>query len=163
MRFHLAILLFSFFWAGGPFLAAVAGQDRSCQPTPPDALGPFYQPGAPVRAKVGEGYLLEGQVLSAAACRPLAGAAIEFWLVGPQGSYDDDHRATVFADSQGTYRFESNFPPSYDARPPHIHLRVTAPGHRELITQHYPQHGTEAGQFQLVLSPANEPASPGRW
>jgi protocatechuate 3,4-dioxygenase beta subunit len=159
MRFQLALLLFSLFWAWS-LLAPVAGQERSCRPTPADALGPFYQPDAPMRAKVGEGYILEGQVLSAIDCRPLPGAALEFWLAGPQGAYDDDHRATVIAGPRGNYRFESNFPPPYGARLPHIHLRVTAPGHRELITQHYPQPDKESGLFELVLSPANMPASP---
>jgi protocatechuate 3,4-dioxygenase beta subunit len=161
MRFQLPLLLFSFFWAG-LLLATAAGQERSCRLTPADALGPFYQPGAPVRAKVGEGYLLEGQALSAADCRPLPNAVIEFWLAGPLGSYDDDHRATVYAGLEGNYRFESNFPPPYGTRPPHIHLRVTAPGHQELITQHYPQPATESARFELVLAPANGRASPGR-
>jgi protocatechuate 3,4-dioxygenase beta subunit len=152
-----------FFWA--TFLAVLlaappaAPESPGCRPTPPDALGPFYRPGAPVRTKVGEGYTLTGQVLSAADCRPLPGAAIEFWLTGPQGSYDDAHRATVFAGPDGDFRFESNFPAPYGSRPPHIHIRVTAPGHDDLVTQHYPEPGTDRGRFSLVLRPASAEAS----
>jgi hypothetical protein len=59
------------------------GGGGPCKPTPPDALGPFYQPGAPVRDRVGKGYVLRGVVRSADNCAPLAGARLEFWLAGP--------------------------------------------------------------------------------
>jgi len=129
-----------------------------CAPTPPDALGPFYRPGAPVRSKVGEGFRLEGGVHSSRGCRPLPGARIEFWLAGPYGRYADAYRAMVFADGQGAHAFESHFPPSYGGRPPHIHIRVTAEGHRVLVTPYYPQPGQTRGQFDLVLVP--EESSP---
>jgi protocatechuate 3,4-dioxygenase beta subunit len=32
---------------------------------------------------------------------------------------------------------ESNVPVSYGCRPPHIHVRVRAPSHEELVTQQY--------------------------
>lgn len=124
-----------------------------CTPTRPDALGPFYQPGAPVRNKVGEGFRLHGVVRSSRDCGPLPGAQIEFWLAGPDGRYGDAYRATVIADGQGAYTFESHFPPSYGGRPPHIHIRVSAPGHRTLVTQYYPQPGQTEGAFDLVLIP----------
>lgn len=126
----------------------------SCAPTRPDALGPFYTPDAPVRSAVGRGHVLTGTVLSARDCRPLAGARIEFWLAGPAGAYGDDWRATVAADAQGRYRFESHAPPAYGGRPPHIHVRVSAAGHRVLVTQYYPSAGSAEGRFDLVLAPA---------
>ena len=46
---------------------------------------------------------------------------------------------------------ESNVPVSYGGRPPHIHVRVRAPGYEELITQHYPQRGQRKANFDLVL------------
>jgi protocatechuate 3,4-dioxygenase beta subunit len=133
---------------GAPALAG------SCPPTRPDALGPFYKPGAPVRSSVGEGYELRGVVKSTDGCSPIAGARIELWLAGPDGRYDDDHRATVVSSEDGTYAFESNVPPAYGSRPPHIHVRVTAAGHRTLVTQHYPAAGHRSGVFDLVLVPA---------
>jgi protocatechuate 3,4-dioxygenase beta subunit len=153
LRFLPAIIL-AVLLAAPP---AVMAESPACRPTPEDALGPFYRPDAPFRSKVGEGYRLTGQVLSAADCRSLPRAAIEFWLIGPHGAYDDAHRATVFAGLGGWYRFESNFPAPYGSRPPHIHIRVTAPGHRELITQHYPEPRTKDGRFDLVLQPDNAP------
>mgnify|MGYP001294671986 CR=1 FL=1 len=127
------------------------GASSDCRPTPYDEIGPFYRPNAPVREAVGEGYLLTGTVLSAGDCRPLPGARIEFWLVNPQGQYDDAHRATVFADPQGKYRFQSNRPTDYVNRRPHIHIMVTAENHEQLITQHYPQENTTEAVFDLVL------------
>lgn len=130
---------------------------KECEPTPFDELGPFYRPGAPVRAKVGEGYLLRGQVRSVTGCAPLPNSRIELWLVNPAGQYDDAHRATVHADRQGFYRFESNRPTDYVGRLPHIHMMVTADGHEQLITQHYPQAGESAAEFNLVLAPSPSP------
>jgi len=135
--------------------AAASGEaPLKCNPTPADHLGPFYVPDAPVRAKVGQGYVLSGTVRSAADCAAIAGARIEFWLAGPAGDYDDDHRATLFADNSGAYRFESNFPPAYGPRPPHIHVRVSAPGFRTVVTQHYPESGKSGAGFGLILVPS---------
>jgi catechol 1,2-dioxygenase len=133
-------------------LGAASGPQaaRTCRPTPPDALGPFYEPNAPVRAKVGTGYVLTGRVLTRS-CRAIARARIEFWLANPEGVYDDAHRATVFAGRRGGYRFESNRPPSYGSRPPHIHIRVSARGFRTLVTQHYPRGSRTSAVFNLVL------------
>ena len=92
-------------------------------------------------------------VLSSEDCTPIAKAAIELWLTGPDGSYDDDHRATVYSDGSGMYQFESNFPTGYSGRPPHIHIRVSADGFETLATQHYPATGHKTGEFNLVLVP----------
>ncbi len=128
-----------------------AGGPANCKPTQPDMLGPFYEPGAPVRTSVGSGYVLSGTVLVADDCKPIRNARIEFWLANPRGEYDNAHRATVFAGERGGYRFESNVPVSYGGRPPHIHVRVTAPGFEELVTQHYPEPGQTKANFELVL------------
>ena len=132
------------------------GPAAVCEPTPYDEIGPFYRPGAPVRDTVGTGYLLSGQVLAAKGCMPLPNSRIEFWLVNPQGEYDDDHRATVYADREGRYRFAANRPTDYVGRLPHIHIMVTAEGYEQLITQHYPNPGEKEATFNLVLVPANK-------
>jgi protocatechuate 3,4-dioxygenase beta subunit len=131
--------------------AAAGGGPANCKPTQPDMPGPFYEPGAPVRSSVGSGYVLYGTVLAAEACKPIPDARIEFWLANPRGDYDDAHRATVFAGQRGGYRFQSNVPVSYGGRPPHIHVRVRAPGFEELVTQHYPERGQRKAHFNLVL------------
>jgi protocatechuate 3,4-dioxygenase beta subunit len=134
-----------------PAPRAAAG--NACSPTRPDALGPFYAPNAPVRSSVGKGFVLSGTVRSARDCRPLGAARVEFWLAGPAGQYGDTWRATVVADREGRYRFESHFPPPYSGRPSHIHVRVAAPGHQVLVTQYYPQRDESEGRFDLVLMP----------
>jgi protocatechuate 3,4-dioxygenase beta subunit len=131
--------------------AAAAGGHANCKPTQPDMLGPFYEPGAPVRTSVGSGYLLSGAVVGAEECKPIPKARIEFWLANPRGDYDDAHRATVFAGQRGEYRFESNVPVSYGSRPPHIHVRVRAPGYEALVTQHYPERSQRKANLDLVL------------
>lgn len=124
-----------------------------CQPTPADYLGPFYKAGASERTSVGTGYELTGVVRSAVNCAPIEKARIELWLTNPEGEYDDDHRATLYSGSDGNYRFESNFPPGYSGRPPHIHIKISADGFKTLATQHYPAAGDKAGTFDLVLVP----------
>jgi protocatechuate 3,4-dioxygenase beta subunit len=155
----LAVSLAFFALLAGPSAPASAEQIEKegafrCKPTEPDQLGPMYEPGAPVRTQVGKGYLLEGAVKSARDCSPIPGARIEFWLVNLDGNYDDDHRATVPVNPSGGYTFESNFPRSYGGRPAHIHVRVTAPGYKTLVTQHYPKAGDTRVTYDLVLAPA---------
>ncbi len=141
-------------------LSGTEGDDRSgselasCEPTQPDTLGPFYEPDAPVRNSVGSGgYLLSGAVLAAGSCEPIPGAQLEFWLASPKGVYNDAHRATMSAGPEGEYLFESNVPVSYENRPPHIHIWVTAPGYQELVTQHYSDAEQTEANFDLVLEP----------
>jgi protocatechuate 3,4-dioxygenase beta subunit len=146
--------LFAFF-IGILALSAIAAAEEKidCIPTRTDALGPFYKSGAPRRSRVGSGYLVQGIVRSAEDCRPLAGAMIEFWMAGPEGRYLDAYRATVIADSQARFRFESHIPVGYSGRPPHIHMRITAFGHKTLVTQHYPSRDQKDAEFDLVLAP----------
>ena len=124
-----------------------------CKPTPWDEIGPFYRPNAPLRAKIGSGYVLAGTVRSAADCRPIAGARLEFWQAGPGGTYDEAHRATIISDRQGRYRLETDFPPPYAGRPAHIHILVDMRGFAGLITQHYPKAGRKNTSLDLVLEP----------
>jgi protocatechuate 3,4-dioxygenase beta subunit len=147
----VAIVSLALGGAAVPPARAVAAP--TCPPTPADMLGPFYEPNAPVRSSVGKGHVLRGTVRSSADCRPIPGARVELWLAGPNG-YDDDHRATVIADAEGRYQFESELPGPFERRPPHIHVRVAHPGFRTLVTQHYPARGEAEGTFELVLSPA---------
>lgn len=147
-------LLFAFGIMMMLHLASTDGIAATCKPTEPDVLGPFYKPGAPMRSSVGKGYVLSGVVRSSANCAPIKNAKVEFWLVGPDGEYGDDYRATVVADESGAYRFESHFPPPYYGRPSHIHIRVSDDGFRTLVTQHYPVKGQARAAFDLVLVPA---------
>ena len=124
-----------------------------CPPTPEDEMGPFYRPGAPLRSTIGSGYVLTGTVKSAADCAPIPSPLIELWQTGPNGRYDDAHRAAIITDQSGEYRFETNYPGDYATRPPHIHIRVSAKGFQTLTTQHYLQRGATAAVFDLILAP----------
>lgn len=123
----------------------------TCAPTREDSLGPFYVPNAPVRSKTGTGHVLTGVVRNTT-CAPVARAKLEFWHAGPAGEYGPAWRATLFSDGRGRYRFESINPPAYGGRPRHIHIKVSAKGHRTLVTQYYPPNGrARTGRFDLVL------------
>lgn len=153
-RTKVSVYFFSALWLA--VLSACDGQSplpQNCIPTPHDEIGPFYRPGAPERETVGTGYVLQGHVLSVKGCQPLANSRLEFWLVNPKGEYDDAHRATVYADHKGFYRFESNVPTDYVGRLPHIHMLINAEGHEQLITQHYPGQSDTKAEFDLVLVP----------
>ena len=73
----------------------------TCTPTPWDEIGPFYRPNPPVRTSIGKGYLLRGTVRSAGDCWPLSNVRIEIWQAGPDGSYGDAYRATLFPTGPG--------------------------------------------------------------
>jgi protocatechuate 3,4-dioxygenase beta subunit len=144
------VLLAGVLFLLGPDTGSLASP---CSPTEPDMLGPFYKPNAPMRSRAGNGYVLKGVVRSTD-CSPIPGAKIELWLAGPNREYDDAHRATMIADSSGSYRFESNIPLPYGGRPPHIHLRISAKRYKTLVTQHYPVANRTAATFDVVLVPS---------
>jgi protocatechuate 3,4-dioxygenase beta subunit len=148
---RLGVLVVALAAAAG-LVAAAAAQPARCAPTRPDALGPFYTPNAPERGQTGRGLVVAGSVRSAGDCAPLPGARIEWWSANARGDYDDEHRATQLADREGRYRYETDLPGRYPGRPPHLHVRVTAPGHRVLVTQLYPRPGQSAIDADFVLS-----------
>lgn len=121
-----------------------------CQLTQGTGGDPFYKPNAPVRSRVGTGFVLTGIVRSGIDCAAMRGARVELWVRGPDGQYDDVHRGTVITDGNGRYRFESNFP---GGGFPHIHVRVAAPGHRPLEIRYVPRSGATTGVLDLVLEP----------
>jgi len=131
----------------------VSAAPPACVLTRADGLGPFYEPDAPERDHTGQGLVISGTVRSARDCSPLGGAMIEWWSANPRGDYDKGHRATQRAGADGSYQYTTDFPGRYPGRPPHVHVRVTAPGHRTLITQVYPQPAQTALSVDLVLAP----------
>ncbi len=131
-------------------LSAVTAQSK-CVATSPDMLGPFYVPNTPERVSTGHGLTVLGRVRGTPACAPLSGAKIEWWSANARGDYDDAHRATQVTDTEGRYRYETDSPGRYPGRPPHLHLRVSAPGHKTLVTQLYPKPGDVTLAVDLVL------------
>ncbi len=134
----------------GAQIALLSAAQLACTPTRPDTEGPFYAPNAPERERTGRGLVVSGTVRSAFDCALLAKARIEWWSASPGGQYDDEHRATQLIGSDGRYRYETDFPGNY-GRPLHLHVRVTAPGHRALVTQLYPRTGQASIVFDFVL------------
>jgi protocatechuate 3,4-dioxygenase beta subunit len=133
--------------------AAVAAAAPGCRATPDDGFGPFGQGTPPVRARIGSGHVLTGVVLSALDCKPLARARVELWQRGKNG-YTRATSATVFTNREGRFRFEGPYPTLYGGGSPHIHLRISAPVHRQLVTRYEPLRGARRGSVQLVLMPA---------
>lgn len=129
-----------------------------CIPTSADALGPYYVAGTAVTdnlnrfGKSGDLLLVEGAVLSSSDGQsPIGDVSIEVWQTDGDGDYfpennghvgdypddDIDMRGTVVTDEAGRYRYETVVPGAYFPRPRHLHYRITAPGHRDLVTQLY--------------------------
>jgi protocatechuate 3,4-dioxygenase beta subunit len=136
-----------------PSLAPASDATPVCAPTRPDSLGPFYEPKAPERDSTGQGLVISGTVRSASDCHALGEARIEWWSANAHGDYDAAHRATQQASADGQYHYTTDFPGRYPGRPPHLHVRVTAPGHRTLVTQVYPQQAQTDLSVDLVLVP----------
>ena len=127
-------------------------QERACAPTPPDMLGPFYKPNAPERSRTGSGVVVAGTVRSAKGCTALPGARVEWWSADERGEYRDELRATQHADAQGRFTYETVSPGRYPGRPPHLHVRITAPNHKPLITQLYPQPNQRTITTDFILT-----------
>jgi protocatechuate 3,4-dioxygenase beta subunit len=140
-----------------PVTASAEGIEKAekgtCSPTRADSEGPYYVAGAPLRESTGSGLVVRGRVLGYPGCEPLPGGRIEWWQANRSGRYDDDHRGSQNVDAGGNYRFTTDFPAAYRWRPPHIHFKAAAPGHRPLTTQLYLRGGETEVEFDIVLSP----------
>jgi protocatechuate 3,4-dioxygenase beta subunit len=113
--------------------------------TLPQTEGPFFKPSSPERVELfetgmaGQPIELIGLVLSRA-CRPHAGALLDFWQADDKGGYDNSSfrlRGHQFTDAEGRYRLRSVVPGAYPGRTRHIHLKVQPRGGRVLTTQLY--------------------------
>lgn len=134
--------------------------------TPSQVLGPYGLPDPPERTQMfpegakGSQVHIEGQVYSVD-LKPIAGAVVNVWVADPTGRYDnqDDegnplsiqqsqqvYRGTIVVDEGGNFAFDVLRPGNYfndgpgpDAlwRPAHIHVKITAPGYADLVTQLY--------------------------
>ena len=107
--------------------------------------GPYFKPSSPERFELleegmaGQPIELVGFVLTGA-CKPLAGALLEFWQADDKGRYDNAGfrlRGHQFTDAEGRYRLRSIVPGVYPGRTRHIHVKVQPRGGRVLTTQLY--------------------------
>lgn len=120
-----------------------------CEPTADNIEGPFWKPGSPFRAQLSDAKTkgmsmgIGGQVFGAD-CRPLEGAVLDVWHADGAGDYDNTGwrlRGRLTTDKDGRWHVDSVVPGNYlngsRYRPRHVHVKLAAPGHRELTTQLY--------------------------
>lgn len=122
---------------------------NTCQTTA-DILGPYYKAGAPLGENIipvgveTPPLIIEGKVFSH--CENLLpDAVVEIWNADAEGAYDTSEqflfRGKYQTLTDGVYKFKTIIPGRYlnggTYRPSHIHFRITAPGHRELVSQIY--------------------------
>lgn len=138
--------------AGFALVASGAPAATPCEPTETAGAGPFQQGvAAPRRAKIGTGHVLNGRVLRAPDCKPLAGILVVLWQAGPNG-YGPRGRASVVTDRSGRFRFEGPVPASYTGAQPHIHIGISHPAYEELLTRYVVRPGAKTGRVTLVLA-----------
>lgn len=119
-----------------------------------DILVPYYRANAPLRSDLtykgqkGTKIELKGKVFIADedCATVIKDALVEIWHCDTNGEYDNiskefKQRACWKTNEKGEYAFQTILPGKYLNgelyRPSHIHFRVTAEGHKELISQIY--------------------------
>jgi protocatechuate 3,4-dioxygenase beta subunit len=104
---------------------------------------------------------------------PVADALVEIWQCDANGRYihsEDRGRrprdrgfqgyGKTRSARDGGYRFRTIKPVAYPGRAPHIHVAVTAPGHKPLVTQLYVEGAPQNGRdFLRSLLSAEEMAA----
>jgi protocatechuate 3,4-dioxygenase beta subunit len=143
--------------ASAPLLAQSPPNTPECRPgrgTPAQTEGPYYTRDTPHKRSFrtdarGEPIVLEGAVLTTA-CRPVAGAWLDFWHADAAGEYDNAGyrlRGHLFADAAGRYRLETILPGIYPGRARHIHVKVAAPDRARILTTqvYFPDDPSNAG------------------
>jgi protocatechuate 3,4-dioxygenase beta subunit len=139
-----------------PVIACKGDKDDADDPEPSecrtteDILGPYYKAGAPFRETIipdgntAPPLIIEGKVFSN--CDdPINEASVEIWNADADGGYDlSDNfifRGSFKTGSDGRYKFMTIIPGQYlnggTYRPSHLHFRITASGHEELVSQVY--------------------------
>jgi protocatechuate 3,4-dioxygenase beta subunit len=130
--------------AEGPLPATPACHDGD-EATLPQTEGPYFKPSSPERIELfeegmaGQPIELIGLVLTRA-CKPVAGALLDFWQADAKGEYDNSGfrlRGHQFTDAEGRYRLRSVVPGLYPGRTRHIHVKVQPRDGRVLTTQLY--------------------------
>jgi protocatechuate 3,4-dioxygenase beta subunit len=131
--------------------ASATSTAAACRPTPSAGAGPFQRLDVPRRAKIGTGHVLQGRILRATDCSPVARALVILWQAGPNG-YGPRGRGSVLTDRAGRFRFEGPVPANY-GRGPHIHIAVIHPAYEELLARYGVRRGAKTGRITLVLTP----------
>lgn len=103
-------------------------------------------------------------------CNAVSGALVDLWQACASGKYNhpndpnsaplDPHfqySAKILTNEKGEFNLRTILPGAYPAssdwtRPPHIHLRLTKLGYKELVTQIYFDLFTELNSKDLILN-----------
>ncbi|MBI4909614.1 MAG: hypothetical protein HY820_38710 [Acidobacteria bacterium] len=122
------------------------GERTAKKPTPSEVLGPFFKKNAPankiLRQPGDPGFPLRvsGKVYNTRG-EAVPGAIVEMWQADHEGRYDVQgyrYRTKLTVDAGKEYAVETVMPGHYSDRPAqHIHYLITAPGHKNLVTQCY--------------------------
>jgi catechol 1,2-dioxygenase len=139
--------------AAGPDAAPGIDGAGTCEPTRADALGPFFEEGAPTRSRIagdaeaGERLTLTGRIVEADCTTPIPGVLVDVWQADHSGNYHgagDDFRlrGRVQSDTDGIFTIETVRPGHYENgpgnwRPAHVHLMFAEPGFASFPTQIY--------------------------
>lgn len=127
-----------------------------CALTEANIEGPYYRPNAPFRhdlldaTTLGMPLVIEGRVLSLDCRSALSDAVLDVWHADSLGHYDNDGsmpselvrlRGKVRCDASGRFSVSTIVPGRYlngrTYRPAHVHVKLSASGHRPLTTQLY--------------------------
>ncbi|MGB5830973.1 MAG: protocatechuate 3,4-dioxygenase [Thiohalocapsa sp.] len=170
--------------AAGLTTAALPGVIAARITTPQQMRGPFYPDRMPLDQdndltrlmdgdpSQGEITDLTGRVLDLDGT-PIKDALVEIWQCDANGRYihrgDEAGRprdpgfqgyGKTRTGSDGGYRFRTIKPVPYPGRAPHIHVAVTAPGRKPLVTQLYVEGARENSEdFLRSLLSAEEVAA----
>jgi protocatechuate 3,4-dioxygenase beta subunit len=163
--------------ASQPMLMQVVQPTPACgdadAPTPAQTEGPYFTPNSPERTSLlepdmrGTRLMITGYVLTTA-CRPVAGALVDFWQCDDVGVYDNRGyrlRGHQFTDDEGRYQLETIVPGIYPGRTRHIHVKVQAPNQPVLTTQlYFPNEPANArdGIFRRELVMAVQDSADGK-
>ncbi len=126
----------------------LAGHSMDCIPTPHRTTGTHYEPVTEQKIHISKGVTIRGRIIAAPDCTAIANAKVAHWQAGETGEYVDRLRAYLFADTNGYYEFETEWP---NLSPPHIHFIVTADGYQILETQWIGAKRTNVIEFDMVL------------
>jgi catechol 1,2-dioxygenase len=135
-----------------------------CQTTN-DILGPFFKANAPFQENIvpanstATPLIIEGKVYSSCSS-VLADAIVEIWNADENGDYDTTgfmYRGRYKTGADGSYTFTSIIPGKYLNgalyRPSHIHFKISAAGHKDLVSQIYFKDDTSISTDPWANSP----------
>jgi catechol 1,2-dioxygenase len=122
--------------------------ENACSPTQRDFQGPMYVAGAPRRSVLagpqepGERLTIRGTVFGPDCRTPLSRTLLDVWQADANGEYhwkEEDWRlrGQILTNERGEYELATIKPGGYGGRPAHIHVTISAPGHRPVTTQIY--------------------------